>query len=264
MLYYPQLPNGSVCQFPVSRQSTTRTVSNQLTNGDTIRMSDPNAAVIRWQLQYTGLTDAEWSSIEAFFETAEGMLNTFTFLDPTDNLLTWSEDWTKPIWSVDPLLQVSKGVQDPLGGTGAMQVTNTGQAAQRVVQLVGGASWFQYCLSMYLRSDAPVTVELVMSGGTESNLSVAVGSNWTRFSNDSKVTSTQDGISFGLQLPAGVRIEAFGPQAEAQPAAGYYKKTTDRAGVYAKTRFDSDSIAQVTAALNQNSGTVKLMSSAMS
>ncbi len=163
MLHYPQLTSGSVCQFPVKRRTTLRTVSNELPSGDNIRMSDPGAARVRWQLQYLGLTDGERSSIEQLFEAAEGRLTTFTFLDPTDNLLMWSEDYTKPVWTVDPLLQVTGGIADPFGGSGAMQLTNTAQAPQSATQSIGAASWFQYCLSVYLRCDSPSTIQLVIS-----------------------------------------------------------------------------------------------------
>ena len=63
-----------------------------------------------------------------------------------------------------------------------------------------------------------------------------------------------------MVLPAGVRIQAFGAQVEAQPAAGHYKKTTDQGGVYPKTRFESDSLSISTEAPNQNSCVVNLVS----
>src|SRR5260370_32686495 len=119
MLHYPQLTSGSVCQFPVKRRTTLRTVSNELPSGDNIRMSDPAAARVQWQLQYVGLTDGERSSIEQLFEAAEGRLTTFNFLDPTDNLLMWSEDYTNSVWIVDPLLQVAARTAQTAGGEGA-------------------------------------------------------------------------------------------------------------------------------------------------
>ena len=261
MLYYPQLSTGVVSQFPVSRHATTRTVSNQLLSGDSIRMSDPGAAVIRWQLTYSGLSDNEWSSLEQLFEATEGQLGSFTFLDPTDNLLLWSEDWTKPEWTADPMLQISSGIADALGGNSAMRITNTSQTTQQIVQNIGGASWFQYCYSMYLRCDTPSTVQILLSAtGQESVSAVSVGSSWTRAVKADRLSLKQDGISFGLQLPAGVSVTAFGAQAEPQPAPGYYKKTSDLAGVYSNTRFDVDSLTLTTVAPNQNSCVVKLVS----
>jgi hypothetical protein len=238
-----------------------RTVSNEISGGDTIRMTDGGGGAVRWELQYKNLTDGEWSGVEQLFEASEGRLSTFTFLDPMDNLLMWSEDWTKQAWTADPLMQVSGGIADPVGGTGAMQITNTGQAAQRVVQTIGGASWFQYCFTLYLRADAPETAQMVaVTTGEESKSAVAVGPVWARVVKAGSLSARQDGISFGVELPPGARVDVFAAQVEAQPGAGYYKKTTDRGGVYAKTRFDSDSLAVTADGKNSNSGVVKLVS----
>ncbi len=261
MLYYPQLSTGAVSQFPITRRTNIPTISNVLPSGDSIRMSDPGGAAVRWQLQYSSLTDDEWTPIEQLFEAVQGRLVTFTFLDPLDNLLMWSEDWTKPVWSADPLLDVSAGAADPLGGNAAMQITNTAQTTQRIVQAIAGASWFRYCCSFYLRSDTAAAIEIVSSAaGQESLAAVQVGTSWTRVMKSDSLTLHEDGISFGLQLPAGVRVYAFGAQAEPQPAAGYYKKTTDRAGVYPHARFDSDSLTLTTDAPNHNSCVVSVVS----
>lgn len=260
MLYYPQLTSGSVCQYPVLRSTTTRTVSNQLPSGDTIRMSDLPAEMIRWQLQYAGLTDAETSSISQLFGETQGRLSTFTFLDPTDNLLMWSEDWTKSVWTADPLLQVVIGIADPNGGTGATQLTNTGQAAQQVSQIVAGASWFQYCFSIYLRADAPCAVQLLLSStGQQLTSSVSVGSTWARSVQAVALSSQDDGFSVGIILPPGVRMFAFGPQLEAQPAPGPYKMNTAQAGVYPSARFDVDSLSVTANAVDQSSCVVSLV-----
>ena len=262
MLHYPQLTSGSICQFPIKRRTTLRTVTNELPSGDNIRMSDPGAAAVRWQLQYLGLTDGERSSIEQLFEAAEGRLTTFTFLDPTDNLLMWSEDYTKSVWTVDPLLHATAGMADPFGGTGAMQITNTAQVPQSAAQSIEGASWFQYCLSIYLRCDAPVAIQLVLSAaGQELRSPIPVGTVWTRATKTGSIPSNQDAISFRLELPAGARITAFGAQVEPQLAPGSYKKTLDRAGVYSQTRFDVDSMPITTDAPNRHSCSVSLVSS---
>jgi len=57
MLYYPQLTTGAVSQFPVTRSTNMRTVSNQLASGYTIRMEDTGAQKVQWQLRYSSLTD---------------------------------------------------------------------------------------------------------------------------------------------------------------------------------------------------------------
>src|SRR5271154_6062496 len=181
MLYYPQLTTGSVSQFPVRRDSTMRTITNRLASGYTIRMADTGAQKVQWQLRYTDLTDGERSSIETLFEAAEGQLNTFTFLDPTDNLLLWSEDWTQAVWTADPLLQVTGGVGDPSGGNAGIQLTNTAQTTQQVVQTTSGPSSFVYCYSVYARSSAPATIQMVVTAtGQTVFTAVTTSSAWTR------------------------------------------------------------------------------------
>jgi hypothetical protein len=261
MLYYPQLTSGSVSQFPVARHTNMRTFINELPDGSTLRMADTGAQTVQWQLTYASLTDAETASIQAVFDAAVGRLNTFTFLDPTDNLLMWSEDWTQAVWTADPMLRVATGVQDPFGTTSALQLTNTAQANQRIVQVTGGPSWFQYCYSVYLRSDAASSVQLVISANGQDSLTEAsVQPTWTRFAASACLAIQADGISFGLQLPPGGSLEAYGAQTEAQPAPGPYKKTIDRGGVYPATRFDTDSLLWTTNAPDQNSCQISLIS----
>jgi len=262
VLYYPQLSTGAISQLPVGQRASIRTVSNEMLGGDTIRMADPNDGSMRWQLQYSGLTDVEWASIEQLFEAVEGRLNTFTFLDPTDNLFMWSENWTNSVWTADPLLQRVSGIQDPVGTTNAVQLTNTAQTTQRIMQDIAGASWFQYCFSVYVRSAVSAVVQMGASaGGQDSLTAVPTGPAWTRVVASGRLAIVQDGLAFGIELPAGVSIQAFGAQVEAQPAAGEYKKTFDVGGVYPRTRFESDALTLNTNAPNQNAGTISLYSS---
>jgi hypothetical protein len=148
-----------------------------------------------------------------------------------------------------------------VGGNGAMQITNTAETTQRIVQNIAGPSWFRYCFSVYLRAASATTVQILLSAtGQESLTQVQVTPAWTRVIKADSLSLQEDGISFGLQLPAGASIVAFGAQAEPQPAPGYYKKTADLAGVYPNTRFDSDLLTQTTGAPNQNSCSVSLAS----
>ena len=73
----------------------------------------------------------------------------FVFLDPTDNLLRWSETLTSGVWQKDALLQLSAGVNDPVESTRATRVANTGLVSQELSQSVEAAGWFQYCFSVF-------------------------------------------------------------------------------------------------------------------
>lgn len=224
-------------------------------------MSDPGTQKVQWKLRYSALTDGERTSIETLFEASQGQLNTFTFLDPTDNLLMWSEDWTQSVWTADPMLQVNVGLPDPLGGTDAIEITNAGQAAQQLMQNIAAPSWYMYAFSVYLRSAAAATVQLVVSAGGQTYLTpVVTGTAWNRVTQSGSLAQQQGEIGFGLQLPAGARVQGFGAQVEAQAQAAVYKKTVDLGGVYANTRFGADLLAFTANAINQNSCQVDLIS----
>ena len=254
MAYYPQLTTGAVSQFPVTRDVTMRTVVNQLPSGFTIRMADTAYQKVQWRLRYSSLTDSERSSIESLFEASEGQLNTFTFLDPTANLLVWSEDWTQSAWTADPLMEVAAGILDPFGNSNAIQLTDTAQTTQQIVQTIMGPSNYGYCYSVYVRSNAPTTLQLVITAtGQTVFVPVLANATWTRVTAQSKLSVQQEEIGFGVQLPAGAQVSVFGAQVEAQPEAGLYKKTIDLGGVFVNTRFSSDLLTFAATAPNQNS-----------
>ena len=261
MLYYPQLLSGAVAQFPIERTATLRSIANDCVGGATIRMADAGFQKMQWRLKYASLTNSERASLEGLFEAAEGQLNTFTFLDPTDNLLEWSEDWTQSIWAADPLLHVAGGVSDPFGGTGAIQLTNTASTTQQIVQSVACPSSWRYCFTVYVRSGTPQTIQMMATTtGYSALTTITTGSTWTRAVAIVQFTVLQSGMAFGVQLPAGAQVQVFGAQVEAQPEAGLYKKTTGKGGVYTRAHFASDSLTFSADAPNQNSCQIDLVS----
>ena len=92
MLVFPQLLTGASALYPVTKTSIQRTVVNTLGDGSTVVFADPDAAATGWELHASGMTLAEWTAIETLFEATSGMWQTFTFLDPTGNLLAQSEN----------------------------------------------------------------------------------------------------------------------------------------------------------------------------
>lgn len=235
---------------------------NRMPDGSTVRMSSVCPPRILWELRYTGLSAAEWLGLQTLFNTSQGRFGAFTFLDPTDNLLSWSEDFTAAVWNADPLLQISAGAPDPLGGTAATKLTNGGQTTQSVMQTIAGPSWFRYCVSVYFRADSPSTVSLVRtSTSNQQRQTIAVGQQWMRAFVSGSLGGQDDGVRFGIEVPAGTTVYAFGAQVEAQPSAGGYRTKTNRSGVYTKSRFDQDALAQVAETVGQFSTMVRITSS---
>lgn len=69
-----------------------------------------------------------------------------------------------------------------------------------------------------------------------------------------------DGFTVGISVPAGTRVQTFGWQIEAQPAAGIYKRANEWGGVYPACSFATDTLTLSATAMNQYSTQVQLRS----
>ncbi len=254
-MVYPQLSSGSLAQFPIGKQQQQRTVVNAALDGSTIRLADPGGATTRWVLSYSGLTDSERAALETFFEAAEGSLNGFTFLDPTANLLAWSDQLTNAVWQAGPLLTLTAGIADPAGGTQAWKLSNSGAGAQSISQTLQAPAGYEYCLSAYLRADEGTTVTL-LAGGQQAEQAVTPA--WTRVTLTMTGDATASSILFGIQLPAGATAYVYGIQAEPQAGASEYKPSTT-GGVYVNARLDSDELTMTATGVGQHACTVNII-----
>jgi hypothetical protein len=187
------------------------------------------------------MTAAEWNAIDSLLQQVSGRWQTFTFLDPTSNLLVESETLSASVWTKGALVNLTAGVVDPLGTTRATTIVNTGTNADGISQVLPVPGNFHYCLSAWLRSSAGSNVTL-NAGGTSGGSSVSAV--WRRVaqvvSGGSASAST---VTFGIQLPPGGSVDVFGLQVEAQLGPSDYKVTGTIGGVYPQARFASDQIA---------------------
>ena len=255
MLIYPQLTTGALSQFPVARQRKARTIANATADGSSVKLGDSGGASTEWQLNYAGLSDAELAAMEQFFQAAEGSLNGFTFVDPTANLLAWSEVLNDSAWAADPLLTLQSGVSDPLGGANGWQLTNAGGGKQGLTQTLNAPVAYRYCLSVYVRAVQATSATLTV--GT-SQVACPVGTAWTRISAVGTGAATGASIPIGIAIPASSTVDVFGPQAEAQGTASHYQTSTT-GGIYENARFRDDVLSVTTQAANRNSVTVNIL-----
>ena len=238
MLIFPQLRSGAVAQLPLQRAENYRTLRNALSDGKDIRMSDGGFANVGWTLKFSDLTADEAQALRSLFLSAEGRFNTFIFVDPSANLLCWSEDLTQPSWSKDPQLVLTR-VQDVFGEAVGTQIANGAAAAQALSQTINAPAALQYCFSAYLRSDVQARVTLEIGG--RAIVTASVSGTWRRWEGSSTGGTGQQ-VEFGVSIPPGATVQVYGLQAEAQPAAGVYKSTRDTGGVFRNSRFDQDSM----------------------
>jgi hypothetical protein len=257
MLYYPQLSSGSIAQYAIGRNNVRRTLINSLPDGTQIAMADSGASAVNWTLTYSYLTTAELSALQQLFAATLGRWQIFTFLDPTDNLLNWSEDLSQAVWQSDPLLTLTGGFADPMAGTSAWQVINTAHANQQIVQSLPIPASYQYCLSFYVRADVPCSFSVTANSTL---LAATASTTWTRLVFPLASNSGTGTVVVGASLPPGCSLYLFGMQLEAQQGAGGYKTTEDIAGVYTHSRFDQDVLTTTATDVNQFGATVKIFS----
>ena len=228
---------------------------NRAADGSTIKLADPAAEVTEWLLRYTELSDEEALALRAFFDSAEGTLNGFTFLDPTGNLLAWSDQLDNAVWQKDPLLTLTGGVADPQGGTLGWRLSNGGGASQSAGQTLAAPGAYQYCLSAYVRAATATSVCLTAGSQTVQR---AVTSSWTRIAWTTDGDAQAASVRFGIQIDAGGAVEVYGLQVEAQAAASGYKGST-RGGVYEDAHLADDVLTITSTDVNRNSCTVKII-----
>jgi hypothetical protein len=262
MLYFPQLHSGATVQYPFVKRRIYRTITSAAPDGGILKLGDPAWTMAEWELRFKTLSSQERTELEAFFNTVEGRLGEFTFLDPTDNLLVRSGDLAAAAWTKGPLVQFTTGQADPEGGSEATRVSNTGAGPQSIQQTVEGPGWFHYCFSFYASSEQPLSLAVFrFTGGVEDVRSCPVNSNWQRLALSGRSQGAEESITFGIRLEAGTAVNVYGMQVEAQPAPSAYRKTTSRGGVRANARFNDDVLELTSEGPEQHSSTVRILAS---
>lgn len=238
-LVYPQL-----AQFPLVKRLRRRTVVNRTADGRAIKLGDPAGEITEWELRYRELSDAEAATLRAFFESAEGTLQPFTFVDPTANLLIDSVWPNKATWQRDPMLTAT-------GGPDVWRLENTGDGAQSLWQEIAAPAGFVYCFSLYVRADITTVVRL--TAGTLS-CERTISGDWRRL----RVSGTVDVTRFGVELRPAAAVDVRGLQVEAQPGVSTARAGV-RGGVFERAHFAEDSLEVVATGVNRHSCTVKIV-----
>ena len=219
MLIFPQLSTGASTQYPIGKKVSQRSVQSAMDDGTIISLADTSATYLRWKIILEDLSDQEATSLTNFFGSTQGNLQPFLFLDPTANLLIWSEDFTQSAWAKAGVT-FDFTVADPFGGTSSVRAHNQTASALNVAQQSQIPGSVQTCFSVYMRADTPATVVLTQCAGPHSqSLPASVSSDWQRFYISGAFPGVTDALQFAIQLPVGTSAELFGPQVDAQVIA---------------------------------------------
>lgn len=243
MLCFPQLLTGAIAQYPVGRTTVARSVVNRMADESMICLADPDARLLRWELRFQELSDAEREALEAFFRLTGGPLRTFTFLDPAGNLLRSSGDLSADVWIADGLLQVDGG-----------RLVNAAQATQGIEQRVAAPGALQYCFSA-----------VVDAGLVRLSLRNVDGFLRSEFRNgrvwcSGSISGESEEIRCRIEVEPGATVEVRDLLLQAQPMPGAYRATADVSGVYAQTRFAEERIEFVSDGPDLHSTKVRLVS----
>jgi hypothetical protein len=258
MIVFPQLSSGAMAQFPFLRRIAFRTLVNRAADGAEIRASDVDFAERVWLLSVNELSDQEWQEITDLFEQVEGRLQSFLFLEPGANLLSWPEQLSNPAWSMGAGLNVAGGQADPLGGTGAVHITSGG-ASGSVTQTLNAPASFRYAGSIWARTAQSGALLQVDDGASQLVQAAFDNSNqWRRYSVGYNLPSASEFVALRIVVPANSTVEVFGPQLEAQASPSPYKKTLDQAGVYPNARFDQDALGDRLIGVGRHSGEIRI------
>jgi hypothetical protein len=232
-LAFPQLSSGAFAQYPIRKSMKIQTIKNILADGSMLVASDPGAGQIVWTLSYVGLDATDVSAIQSHFEACSGPLRAFTFLDPTDNLLTYSADLTQSPWITPTGVTIASGVADPTGGSSGFSITNGGSATQQITQTLAVPVNYQYCFSFYASALMNGTCNLVRSSANAQQIDACtVGPAWSRILSSGALNDTGTGLSVAISLAAGQSLTLFGPQLEPQLSPSRFRPTYSNSGLY--------------------------------
>lgn len=232
-LVFPQLSSGAMAQYPIRKRMFIRTIKNVLADGSMLVAQDLGSRQIVWTLNYQHLTGDEVQYLQDHFEACSGQLRSFLYLDPTDNLLSYSADLTQPCWAIGAGLLLESGVADPNGGTSAFRITNSSAVVQSIAQTVAGPAGFQYCFSVYVASASGETLTLTRSnvnGGQSTFFKAAP--NWLRAVSSGSLPGDELGLTVAVSLEPAQTISVFGPQLEPQFEPSQFRSTFSSAGLY--------------------------------
>ncbi|MBV6430868.1 MAG: hypothetical protein IANPNBLG_00988 [Bryobacteraceae bacterium] len=247
MLFFPQLISGVVAQYPLGRSRRFRTVLNDDGQHPSTRSQDAGAERTWWDLNFQGLTDAERQAVEDLALAAKGMLGTFTFLDPYDNLLRFSEDYLASVWQSDAGLTITPGVPDPYGTQRAAVLSNPTNLSRRFYQLLPVPCYFHYTFSVYMHSTMPTAPSILMGPPSDpQSRECNTHAEWKRQEVHNAPSTSEEPLLTAIELAANTEIVIFGPQLETTLVPTDYKATSDQSGVHEYCRLGSDRLQWTT------------------
>lgn len=211
----------------------------------------PSGSLGKFNVNFSNISDAEVNLLYTFFQSVRGKWGSFRFLDPSGNLLSYSQDFTNAAWV--KTLTVTTGQPDPSGHTLGCSLT-AGHMQSIAGPSDGGLSGFVMCASIWLKAvsgSVAATIGFIdetTSTAYTQQFTVASGA-WTRISKN-LVLPTNNQFVFYLNLSGSAY--GFGAQVSPMKGEGAYACTPGAYGYHANCRFDTDVFNIQAVGPNQN------------
>ena|SRR5581483_11258295 len=84
MATFPQLKTAAVAQYPLSKSLRFRNQTFRFVDGREQRYRDSAGVLHRWTIRLRELDEDEMAAVEQFFQSNQGRMESFTFVDPWD------------------------------------------------------------------------------------------------------------------------------------------------------------------------------------
>lgn len=223
-LFFPQLSTGSLIQYPLRRTRSVHTVVNAMEDGSQLAYFDADAGMLTWALSYAGVNHDEMNALQTLFEEASGRLRAFTFIDPTENLLS-------NVWLQSPLIQAAGSI-----------FTNAGSAPAELAQTLSVPANYQFCFSLTASAAQPGVgaVEVIRRGpNSERREVLSVGE---RAFTSGNLADSGIGFTIAIALQPGQTLTLSEMQLEAQSTPSPYRSPRTSGAVFANAHFAIDEL----------------------
>jgi len=212
----------------------------------------PTGPLSRFAVAYSNITDAEINTLYSFFQSVKGSYGSFAFLDPSGNLLQYSELFSNAYWTKTS--SITPGQPDPLGYGNRASTATAGYIEAVVGPSAGGMSGFVLCASIYVKPAANnTTVTLGFIDNTTSiQYTKATVLNAGGYSRLFYTLLVPTNNQFLFYCNFGGTCNIFGAQVGPQKGEGAYVLTPGNYGYHANCRFDVDEFVTTSIGPNQN------------
>lgn len=253
-MFYPQINDKCLVQYPVKRIVRARTITTESVEGKREKLTDAGGATYEWLLSYRGLTREEALLLKEFFSNTEGSLKPFSFIDPVGNILRFSDALSTSPWQADVSITINAGLSGPFGAASASSLVNTAGTAATLKQTCQVPGGYAFCLSFWAKANGAPSIAAGWTAGSASVRKVMrCTEHWKRYEISGKSESPSETTTFWAELSAGSRIEIAGLQAEAQLQASAYRRTYSESGVFDEAHFVEDDLSVVATAKGEYS-----------